>query len=73
MEEQLITEGKFKYIEFGEGTPIIILHGLMGGLSNFQGVSTHFPEKGYNVLISQLPIYEMQLLNTNVKQFPKFV
>lgn len=73
MEEQLITEGKFKYIEFGEGTPIIILHGLMGGLSNFQGVSDHFPEKGYNVLIPQLPIYEMPLLKTNVKQFAKFV
>ncbi|MGF1560523.1 MAG: alpha/beta fold hydrolase [Flavobacteriaceae bacterium] len=73
MEEQLITEGKFKYIEFGEGTPIIILHGLMGGLSNFQGVSAHFPEKGYNVLIPQLPIYEMPLLKTNVKQFAKFV
>ena len=26
---------QFKYIEVGEGTPIIFLHGLMGGLSNF--------------------------------------
>ena len=25
-------EGKFTYIEKGEGTPIIILHGLMGNL-----------------------------------------
>ena len=28
-------EGKFKYVEEGEGSPIIILHGLMGGLTNF--------------------------------------
>ena len=25
-------EGKYSYFEAGEGTPIIILHGLMGGL-----------------------------------------
>ncbi len=32
------TEGDFSYLEAGEGTPIIILHGLMGNLSNFDGV-----------------------------------
>lgn len=73
MEKELISEGKFKYIEIGEGTPIIILHGLMGGLSNFHGVSEHFPPKGYKVLIPELPIYEMPMLKTNVKQFAKYV
>ena len=38
-------EGKYKYYEAGEGTPIIILHGLMGGLSNFGGVADYFPKK----------------------------
>ncbi|CAM4330611.1 alpha/beta fold hydrolase [Zobellia nedashkovskayae] len=73
MEENLITEGKFRYIEIGEGTPIIILHGLMGGLSNFQGVSEYFPKKGYKILIPELPIYDMPMLKTNVKQFAKFL
>lgn len=73
MEEKLISEGKFKYIEIGEGTPVIILHGLMGGLSNFHGVSEHFPAKGYKVLIPELPIYDMPMLKTNVKQFAKYV
>lgn len=73
MEKELISEGKFKYIEIGEGTPIIILHGLMGGLSNFHGVSEHFPPKGYKVLIPELPIYDMPMLKTNVKQFAKYV
>ena len=45
MEESLIKEGGFTYIEKGEGRPIIILHGLMGGLSNFQGVFEYFPSK----------------------------
>ena len=35
METELIKEGGFNYIENGDGRPIIILHGLMGGLSNF--------------------------------------
>lgn len=73
MEEKLKTEGKFKYIEVGEGTPIIILHGLMGGLSNFQGVTDFFPKKGYKILIPELPIYDMPMLKTNVKQFAKYV
>lgn len=73
MEEKIITKGKFKYVEIGEGVPIIILHGLMGGLSNFHGVTDFFPAKGYKVLIPELPIYEMPMLKTNVKQFAKYV
>ena len=73
MEDQIIREGKFNYIEQGEGKPIIILHGLMGGLSNFQGVSEHFPSKGYQVLIPELPIYDMPMLKTTVKNFAKFL
>ncbi|MGX1928956.1 alpha/beta fold hydrolase [Flagellimonas sp. 2504JD4-2] len=73
MEEHIIKEGKYSYIEKGEGTPMIILHGLMGGLSNFQGVSDYFPSKGYKVLIPELPIYEMPMLKTTVKNFAKFL
>lgn len=73
MDEKIIVDGKFKYMEKGEGTPIIILHGLMGGLSNFEGVMNHFPEKGYKVLIPELPIYDMPMLKTTVKQFAKYL
>lgn len=66
-------EGKFSYLDIGEGTPIIILHGLMGGLSNFNGVTSFFPEKGYRILLPELPIYSMSLLKTNVKNFSKYV
>jgi hypothetical protein len=33
---------KYNYIEIGEGTPIVILHGLMGGLSNFEALQIIF-------------------------------
>ena len=70
MAETINKEGKFSYLDIGEGTPIIILHGLMGGLSNFDGF---FPEKGYRILIPELPIYKMSILKTNVKSFSRYV
>lgn len=73
MAHTLKKEKNFSYIETGEGTPIIVLHGLMGGLSNFDGVSKFFSEKGYNVIIPELPIYTMSLLKTNVKSFAKYL
>ena len=66
-------EGKFSYLESGEGRPIIILHGLMGNLSNFDGVFDHFSKKGYQVLMPELPIYSLPLLKTNVKNLASFI
>lgn len=73
MTHHLKKENKFSYIEAGEGTPIIVLHGLMGGLSNFDSVIDFFSGKGYKVLIPELPIYTMSLLKTNVKSFAKYL
>ncbi|WP_340065610.1 alpha/beta hydrolase [Ascidiimonas aurantiaca] len=66
-------EKKFSYLEVGEGTPMIILHGLMGGLSNFEEVTRYFSSKGYKVLIPELPVYSMSLLKTNVKSFALYL
>jgi pimeloyl-ACP methyl ester carboxylesterase len=73
MADPLKEEGKFSYLEIGEGTPIIILHGLMGGLSNFDGVVNYFPERGFKVVIPELPIYSLPILKTNVKTIALFV
>ncbi|WGK65269.1 alpha/beta fold hydrolase [Croceiramulus getboli] len=73
MEHELITEDKFTYMEVGEGTPIVILHGLMGGLSNFDAVTNYFSEVGYKVVIPELPVYSTPLLKTGVKYFAKYL
>lgn len=73
MAHTLKKEGDYSYIEAGEGTPIIILHGLMGGLSNFDGVTDFFSKNGYKIVIPELPIYSMSLLKTNVKSFAKYL
>lgn len=73
MTDFLKTEGKFTYAEAGEGKPIIVLHGLMGALSNFDQTFTHFSKKGYKVFIPELPLYTLPLLKTNVKNLAKFL
>jgi pimeloyl-ACP methyl ester carboxylesterase len=73
MIDQLKTEGKFTYVEAGEGPVIIILHGLMGALSNFGDTFKHFSENGYKVLIPELPLYSLPLLQTNVKSLAGFL
>ncbi|QOD60415.1 alpha/beta hydrolase [Polaribacter haliotis] len=73
MTDQLKTEGKFTYAEAGEGPAIIVLHGLMGALSNFGATFDHFSNNGYNVLIPELPLYSLPLLKTNVKHMAKFL
>ena len=66
-------EGKFKYVEEGEGSPIIILHGLMGGLTNFDDFINFFRKRGYKVLMPMLPIYELPVLDSSVKNLAKFL
>ena len=73
MNETVIKENKFRYIESGEGQAIIILHGLMGGLSNFKTVYDFFPSKGFKVLIPELPIYSMPISETSLKSLSQFL
>lgn len=73
MTESLKTEGEFTYAEAGEGRPLIVLHGLMGALSNFDKTFQYFSDKGYKVLIPELPLYTLPLLKTNVKNLAKFI
>src|SRR5690606_15929942 len=73
MIHRLKKEKNYSYIEAGEGTPLIVLHGLMGGLSNFDYVIKYFSTRGYHVIIPELPIYTQTLLKTNVKSFAKYL
>ncbi|MBK7344896.1 MAG: alpha/beta hydrolase [Saprospiraceae bacterium] len=59
-------EGKFKYVESGgNGSVLLLLHGLFGALSNFEGIMNHFSSQ-YNVVIPILPIFELPLRKVSV-------
>lgn len=72
MELIIKEENGFKYIEEGEGPILLLLHGLMGNLSNWDKVIDDFKGQ-YNVVIPMLPIYDLPLLTTGVKSLAKFV
>jgi len=58
---QMKQEGKFEYLETGgPGEPLLLLHGLFGGLSNFEEQIAFFKDR-YNVLLPTLPIFTLPL------------
>jgi 2-hydroxy-6-oxonona-2,4-dienedioate hydrolase len=72
MSYQIKQDGKFKFIEEGEGEPLMLLHGLFGALSNFQDLITHF-SKTNKVVVPILPLLDLDLLHTSVGGLQKFV
>lgn len=72
MNNEIKLDGKFKYIEVGEGEPLMLLHGLFGALSNFADLIDHF-SKSNKVIVPILPLLELDLLHTSVGGLQKFV
>src|SRR5512147_2444088 len=72
MTYEIKQDNKFKYIEEGNGEPLVLLHGLFGALSNFQSLIEYF--RNYNkVIVPMLPLLEMDILHTSVGGLAKFV
>ncbi|MEE1885186.1 alpha/beta fold hydrolase [Pedobacter flavus] len=73
MKYEQIHEDGFSYVEAGtEGETLLLLHGLMGELSNWEWAIDYFKQK-YRVIVPILPIYEQPLLTLGVKSLSKFV
>lgn len=72
MEYEIKQTGKFKFVEEGEGEPLVLLHGLFGALSNFQDLVNHF-RKTHKVIIPILPLYDLNILETSVSGLAKHV
>ena len=70
----IIESGRFKYTESGHrgGPPIILLHGLLGALSNFEGIINHFSST-HNVVVPILPIFEISLRSLSVMKLVEYV
>ena len=73
MSSTIIKENHFEYIDSGKGEPIVLLHGLMGSLSNFKSCIQTLPKKGFRVILPILPISDLPLLKTNAKELSKFL
>lgn len=72
MEYEIKQLDKFKFIEEGDGEPLVLLHGLFGALSNFKPLIEYFRHH-YKVVVPMLPLLEMDILHTSVGGLAKFV
>ena len=64
---------KYNYVEKGEGEVVILLHGLMGAVSNFESTLEILPKFGYRVILPMLPLYSLPVLKTNVNKLADFI
>lgn len=72
MEYEIKKDGKFEYVEVGEGEPLILLHGLFGALSNFSDLIEYFKSSN-KVIVPLLPLFDLDLLHTSVSGLAKYV
>ncbi len=72
MDYEIKHSGKFKYVEEGNGEPLVLLHGLFGALSNFKDLVDCF-KYTHRVIIPLLPLYDLSLLETSVSGLSKYV
>jgi 2-hydroxy-6-oxonona-2,4-dienedioate hydrolase len=72
MQYSLKEEGKFRYVEEGAGEPLVLLHGLFGAMSNFQGLIEHF-RHSHRVVVPILPLFDLDILHTSVGGLAKYV
>ncbi|HTJ48802.1 MAG TPA: alpha/beta hydrolase [Cyclobacteriaceae bacterium] len=69
---QIKEENKFNFVDEGEGPVLLLLHGLFGALSNWEGVVNRF-SKNFRVVIPMLPIYEMPIREAGLEGLRKYV
>lgn len=66
MEVRIKESDGFKYIETSPGKEVLLLlHGLFGALSNFEGIIDSFED--YNVVVPILPIYDLPIESTGIE------
>jgi len=63
---------KFRFVEEGEGEPLVLLHGLFGALSNFENLIEYFRQHN-KVIVPILPLFELDILHSTVGGLAKFV
>jgi 2-hydroxy-6-oxonona-2,4-dienedioate hydrolase len=72
MQYEIKNKDKFRFIEVGEGEPLILLHGLFGALSNFKDLIEHF-RNTHKVVVPILPLFELDIFHTTVGGLEKHV
>jgi len=65
-------ENGYTFIDEGKGDVLLLLHGLFGALSNWEGVINAFKEN-YRVMIPMMPIYEGPIRDAGIDGLVEFI
>jgi len=72
MEYEIIKDGKFNYLEVGQGETLMLCHGLFGALSNFSDLIEKFRHT-HKVVVPILPLFDLDILHTTVSGLEKHI
>ncbi|MFK7907921.1 MAG: alpha/beta fold hydrolase [Chitinophagales bacterium] len=72
MDLKVIKKGSFEYIEEGEGEVIVLLHGLLGSLTNFSKIIPYFAST-HRLILPILPVTELPLRQTSIAGLTNYV
>lgn len=70
------TANGYTYAEAGadaQGTPVLLLHGMMGDISNWEAVIPAVAQAGYRIVCPILPVYSMPVRQANLEGLVDFV
>ncbi|WP_035726630.1 alpha/beta fold hydrolase [Eisenibacter elegans] len=65
-------DGNFTFIDEGQGETLLLLHGLFGALSNWEGVLNEY-KQNYRVVIPMMPIYTMPVKKAGLESLTDFI
>ncbi len=72
MEYEIIKDGKYEYLELGEGETLMLCHGLFGALCNFADLIEKF-RFTHKVVVPILPLFDLDILHTTVAGLEKHI
>ena len=72
MEYEIIKDGKYEYLEVGEGETLMLCHGLFGALSNFADLIEKF-RFTHKVVVPIVPLFDLDILHTTVSGLEKHI
>ena len=68
-------ENGFEYLHFStpdkEAHDLVLLHGMFGGLSNYDPIIQHV--EGYNIVVPSLPLYEFDSRELSIKRLGRWL
>jgi pimeloyl-ACP methyl ester carboxylesterase len=73
---QLLHAGEHHYVDEGtpnESPPVVLLHGLVGGVDNWSDTAKALAARGIRAIIPALPIYRMPLRHSSVGGLAAYV